>query len=183
MKVIFCRHAETIANKRGVFIGLSDSPLTKAGVREARLVAKKLQNKNISIIYASPSDRAVKTAKIFSQVLGVPVVTNDLLREICYGGIDGMSKSSVKDSIKKERSADLYNYIHPGKYKGVRGESYSSAMPRVRKFIKSVEKTDGNAVAVTHAGFMKNVLILKGGDPKTVMKKKLGHAKTITVGA
>ena len=58
------RHGESVSNFKKIFIGRSEDPeLTEKGIQQARSLAKSLQGKKISAIYASALTRARQTAR------------------------------------------------------------------------------------------------------------------------
>ena len=80
MRIVFVRHGEP---------DYEHDCLTETGVRQAEMAAVRLKEEGISEIWASPLGRAQQTAKISSEVLGLPINTLDCMREITWGSIDG----------------------------------------------------------------------------------------------
>ena len=80
MRIVFVRHGEP---------DYEHDCLTETGVKQAEMAAERLKEEGISEIWASPLGRAQQTAKIASEVLGLPVKTVDCMREITWGSIDG----------------------------------------------------------------------------------------------
>ncbi len=72
MKILIIRHADPYYP--------TDS-LTEKGSREAKFLAEKLKNENITDIYVSPHGRAKLTAKTTADILGIEPVVLDWLRE------------------------------------------------------------------------------------------------------
>ncbi|MEJ5311226.1 MAG: histidine phosphatase family protein [Anaerolineae bacterium] len=82
MKIYFTRHGESEANllwehsNRGF-----KHPLTEKGRVQANALARKLDGIVVTWLFASPIMRAVQTAEILSDALGVPYEITDALRE------------------------------------------------------------------------------------------------------
>ncbi|HUC95680.1 MAG TPA: histidine phosphatase family protein [Candidatus Saccharimonadia bacterium] len=91
-KLYFIRHGLSEDNIRGVFNGRGDSPLSKKGEKQTKLVAAKAKSLNLDIIVSSPYKRAYKTAKIIAKNIGYPenqIITNGLFIERDLGVLEG----------------------------------------------------------------------------------------------
>ena len=84
-KVIFVRHAEAEGNVNRNFHGHYDSLLTENGRKQLELVAQRLKNEPIDVIYSSDLTRTFETAMSIAQGRGLEVIKDKRLREI-YGG-------------------------------------------------------------------------------------------------
>lgn len=58
-----------------------DTPLSEIGIKQAEITGKYLKAKNINKIYVSPLLRTQETAKIISEIINVPIKTDDRLKE------------------------------------------------------------------------------------------------------
>lgn len=88
MKTLYLlRHAKS--SWKDLSLADFDRPLNKRGKRDAPFMAKKMLEKKIhtQIILSSPAKRAKKTAKVFAQILNVPL---QLEESLYAGGIDEM---------------------------------------------------------------------------------------------
>lgn len=115
--VFVFRHAETFDNFNRIFSGRRDSPLTPNGIKQAKELAKKLEDKRLDIAYTSPLSRCKDTLKevLFYHPLARVVVEN-LLVERDYGNLTGMSKSKLMEenfelAVKYRRA---FNFPPPG---------------------------------------------------------------------
>ncbi len=82
------RHGESLKNIKNVSSCWPEKipyPLTEKGKKQAKLVAKKLQNKKIDIIFNSDLLRARQTAEIIGRKLGITPKINKKLREVNVG--------------------------------------------------------------------------------------------------
>lgn len=91
------RHGQTEHNMEGRVQGWADSPLTPAGIWQARQAANWLKANAIDFeaVYTSDLGRAVQTAQIIGQ--GHPAYAMEALREITFGKWDGTSAASLPD--------------------------------------------------------------------------------------
>lgn len=85
MRLIFVRHGEPNYEK---------DCLTENGIIQAKGVAARLHNENISTIYASPMGRAVETASFTAKDHNLKINTLDFMHEIDWGNIPSDDLSS-----------------------------------------------------------------------------------------
>lgn len=85
----FLRHGETDWNARGLSQGRSDIPLNAIGLMQARRAAATLAPLGIASIVASPLKRALLTAEIAAEALGLPVTLDEDLAEVDFGEQEG----------------------------------------------------------------------------------------------
>lgn len=91
------RHGETDWNREQRFQGHADPPLNDVGRDQARLLARRLFGDGIAAVYASPLRRALETAEIVAEVLGLPVETRLALREVDVGSWSGLTRTEVAE--------------------------------------------------------------------------------------
>ena len=86
-KIIVVRHAQSLANEKGIFIGHMDMDLSELGKKQAELLGKYLLDKAfpIDVIYSSDLSRAMKTAEPTAITHGLEIIPDARLREICGG--------------------------------------------------------------------------------------------------
>ena len=80
--VIMVRHGESESNKKNVFTGQQNTPLTELGIKQAALAAEALKNVHIDKIYASDLTRAYNTGLPIAKSHGLEIEKNENLREI-----------------------------------------------------------------------------------------------------
>src|SRR4029078_7240591 len=79
-RVLLARHGQSEWNAVGRWQGQADPPLSDLGRKQALVAADRIGT--VDVIVSSDLERAVQTAFIISEALGVgPVITNELLRE------------------------------------------------------------------------------------------------------
>ena len=156
MKLIFARHGETENGKEKKFEGVLDSSLTLIGKSQAEKLAKFCLQENVKKIYSSPLGRAMQTAKIVSQILKIPVIVKEELKEICYGEFEGKSRDELEQlPIWEIRKKSFFDFVHPGNYKGIPGESYSMLYDRLIPFFKNLSQETEPVVIISHLGIVR----------------------------
>jgi probable phosphoglycerate mutase len=85
----FLRHGETDWNAQDLAQGNVDVPLNQTGLAQARSAALLLRERGIRSVISSPLSRAKDTADIVAAQLGLPVQTDDALREVAFGVQEG----------------------------------------------------------------------------------------------
>jgi probable phosphoglycerate mutase len=85
----FLRHGETDWNAQNLSQGNVDIPLNPTGIAQAHAAAAMLRNRGIATIIASPMSRARDTAQVVADLLDLPVLLDDGLREVSFGVKEG----------------------------------------------------------------------------------------------
>lgn len=163
MKVFFIRHGKDDDRYRG---GWSDMDLTPEGRTQARLLADYLKEKSaeyrIGQIFSSDLPRAMSTARIIADELGLTVQTETQLREMNNGDLAGMPND---EALKR----------YPGLFFGSlkmdepypNGESPEAFFLRIKKwfdeFMVKHKNTDDNIIVVTHGGVINIIYHLVNG--------------------
>jgi probable phosphoglycerate mutase len=94
----FIRHGITDWNVQRRAQGQTDIPLNDTGRGQAHALANRLKSEEWDIIYSSDLSRAKETADIIADALGLTVLTDQRLREMYCGEIEG---TSIEDRITK----------------------------------------------------------------------------------
>jgi probable phosphoglycerate mutase len=139
--LLLIRHGETQWNQEGRVQGWCDSPLTDAGIAQARLLAARLAEERVDRLVASDLGRARETAAPIAERLGLRVELDPGLRERAYGILEGCTWAEAErghpDAYARIAARDPA-YAVPG------GESAAQFHGRV---IDAVER-----IASAHAG-------------------------------
>ncbi len=151
--VILVRHGETVWNKKGLVQGQTDIPLSKKGIQQAKMLAKRLKNSRISKIYASKLERAIKTAKYIEKEINIEIKTHAGLNERSFGQLEGKPWSEIEQFfIGKPEDFFLKTPKN--------GESYQTFEKRVIAVFDSIlNKHKGETVAIVSHGGVIRVLI------------------------
>lgn len=96
MRLLLARHGESEANTLRVISNRNfPHALTARGMVQAAALAQKLQDLKITKVYASPILRAMQTAEIIGNQLGLEVCIEDALREPDCGALEGQSDAAA----------------------------------------------------------------------------------------
>ncbi len=88
-------------------LGDANMPLSKQGVKQAKLLAKNLSKRKIEVIYSSEFKRARETADYFSKELKKKVIVNKKLNEIDW---KNWHRIKYFNTCETKRSSTLKNY-------------------------------------------------------------------------
>jgi probable phosphoglycerate mutase len=103
-QLVVLRHGRTSWNATGRFQGQADVPLDERGQLQAEQAAEVLAELSPAAIYSSDLVRARATAEPLARACGLPVVTDERLREIHVGTWEGLTIdelfSQVDDDLK-----------------------------------------------------------------------------------
>ena len=91
MRLILVRHGETVWNAEfRVQGGKVDTELSEKGLGQISRLSDVLRNEPVDLILSSPLRRAVITAETIGRHHNAPIVTNDDLKEVNVGELDGL---------------------------------------------------------------------------------------------
>ncbi|MET0934427.1 MAG: histidine phosphatase family protein [Luteibacter sp.] len=93
--LILARHGETEWNVAGRAQGRADSPLTSAGIEQARALGRALAAQGIEHVVASTAGRARHTGELVADIAGCGVTIDERLVERAFGELEGRSVSEV----------------------------------------------------------------------------------------
>lgn len=156
MNIYFMRHGETVWNHMGKIQGSSDIELTDYGRQLARDTRDGFEKDGIRFdkIFSSPYKRALETAKIIQEKQTADIVTDDLIREMCFGKYEGLSLKKIKDSDPNIQAC----FSIPSRYHAdPTGESFEELYERTHRFL-----TD-RLLALEQDTAVKNVLVVCHG--------------------
>lgn len=148
------RHGESQANIDRCFGGHSPSPLTEAGLAQARKTGAFFagqQQLDVPVrLYSSDLPRAIQTAEPIASALQIELGTDPGLRERSVGELDGLTfayAQNERPEVWKGLLGQDPLWCPPG------GESVQEAYDRMRACLDSlVQRHVGeHVVAVTHA--------------------------------
>jgi len=186
MKITFIRHGESQANilheisNRGL-----KHPLTPTGRIQAAGLANILQDQGVTHIYSSPVLRAIETAVILAEQLGVEYDVVEGLREYDVGDMEGRRDAQAWQAMEELGKTWLYQQQYDERISG--GESFNDLRKRFLPFIEGLIQEYGNGeahlVCVAHGGiyWMMLPLVLGNVDLALIHKQGgFGHTDWIT---
>jgi broad specificity phosphatase PhoE len=108
-RVLFVfRHGETDWNREGRLQGHTDTPLNATGLAQAEALALRLRTHRLDAVLSSDLARALTTARIVAETLGVPLATDLGLRETNVGAAEGMIWADAKARFGEELTERWY---------------------------------------------------------------------------
>ncbi len=107
--LIVFRHGESDWNREGRLQGHTDTPLNATGLAQAEALALRLRTHRLDAILSSDLARALTTARIVAETLGVPLATDLGLRETNVGAAEGMIWSDAKARFGEELTERWYS--------------------------------------------------------------------------
>jgi broad specificity phosphatase PhoE len=90
------RHGQSVSNASRRFQGAQDVPLSELGRRQAVALATALRRGRLAHVYASPLERARRTAETVVAELGVPLTIVGELRELSLGEWEGCTVDEIR---------------------------------------------------------------------------------------
>jgi len=110
-KLYFVRHGLSVMNKKGIFSGRTETPLSEEGVSQAQLAGQKLKALEVDCLVSSPMGRAHQTAELIAREIRYPsnkIIISELLNERDFGPLEGTPyEPDLGDSAGVETVAEL----------------------------------------------------------------------------
>lgn len=153
-EIVFIRHAESQANRDGVWNGRTDGPLSLEGEAGLEALGRRLSTWEFDGVISSPLKRTRRTAEAFAD----EVELEDDFLEIDLGRWEGMAYSEVQEQHGEELRAAIETRHLP---MGGTGESINQVGQRALRAVDDLfdRMADDERIAVvTHGGFMQAVL-------------------------
>jgi len=106
-RVYFIRHGQTVWNLQHRIAGVTDVELTEEGRRQAQAAAVELLDSGIQVseIWSSPLRRAADTARILSEITGIPWRIDERLKEQDFGIWEGRPPADEAFIAEKQQFA------------------------------------------------------------------------------
>ncbi|MGL6107051.1 histidine phosphatase family protein [Romboutsia sp.] len=152
------RHGQTNWNILGKTQGHGNSDLTAKGEEQAKELAEAMVNYPIDLIYSSDLGRAVQTAQIVGEKIGVEVEKTEGLREMGFGVWEGL----LIEEIKKDHSTTYDTWRNEPHLVSIPGgETLHIIKDRVDNFIEELNKKYDNKhiLLVSHSVTVRVMLL------------------------
>lgn len=104
-KLVCVRHGQSEWNLKNLFTGWVDVDLADQGKSEAQKAGKILNNYKFDHLFTSVLTRAIHTASIIQEKMGVelPTTRDQALNERHYGDLQGQNKQEVGEKFGKDQ--------------------------------------------------------------------------------
>jgi len=156
-RLIFIRHAQAEGNILREFHGWTDSGITADGHKQAKLMAERLIDMKIEVLYSSSLKRTIQTAEYISKIKKLPIIRTDKLKEINGGDWEGVKFAELPEKFPE--SHDTWEN-RPHEHKMPNGESMVEFQARLLEEVKSItlQNLGKNICIVTHGTAIKAMM-------------------------
>ena len=157
LKIYFLRHGETSSSQTGTYCGRLDIDLTTEGVQMAEDFAKAYQDIPWKVIYSSPLQRTIATAKPLCDLLGMSSQRRHGLKEIFYGEWEG----KTPEEVNRDFHDDYVRWLaDPGWSSPTGGQKGIDIARRSSEVLEEIEQTykNGNVLVVSHKATIRIML-------------------------
>ncbi len=172
MKLVLIRHCETDWNAAGRMQGQTNTFLNENGRQQALDLCEQLKSLGIRKIYSSDLQRAIQTGEIISMSLGVPMKTDQRIRECRFGSLEGKTFPEAAAIYTQPHfypvSIAFYtSEKQPYDFTSYGGESKRAVIDRHLEFISDLKKQHANEVvlAIGHGTGLNTLLSVLGQEP------------------
>lgn len=156
--ILLTRHGKTAANLENRFAGRTSEPLHQLGCEQITEVASRLQEKQISVIYAGPLPRTSQSAEIIGKVTGGKVLQKGAFNEIHIPHWDGLTKEEITNNFGDEYPTWLNT---PDKFNLPGCETIRQVQMRAVAEIENIfaERIDETVVVVSHLIVVRSLIL------------------------
>jgi len=180
-RLIFVRHAEAEGNLYRIFHGWTDGSLTEKGHVQAKLVAERLKDVPIDILYSSSLKRTLQTAGYIAEVKNLPIIRTDKLKEINGGDWEGRRWEELPKLYPHENDTwENQPHIH----QMPNGESMVEFQQRIIKEVEKIisDNVGKNVCIVTHGTAIRSIMCyFEGCDLEEMVKTPWYDNTAVTV--
>ena len=160
MRLVFVRHAQSVANAKGRWQGRLEFDLSPEGREQARRLSNRFQEESFqpTHIYSSPQKRTAETAKVVGRAWSVPIEFWDDLKEIDVGAFSGLTWDEIADKypgVAEEFQRMRRWSVVPG------AEPVQERIARARRVIRAVvhrHSDNDTLLIITHGGILLHML-------------------------
>lgn len=148
-KLYFTRHGQTVWNVENKICGSTDIALTGLGHEQAVRLGQRIKEERLPIdeILTSPLVRAKNTAEHISEITGIPMRVEDLLREQNFGVFEETPRDSREFLEAKKQFVNRFET----------GESMLMVARRVYTLLDRLSKEGKIYLLVAHNGIARVV--------------------------
>jgi broad specificity phosphatase PhoE len=155
--IYLIRHGETSWNLEERFQGTTNTELTKAGLKQGKLLAKSLSETKFENIYSSPLNRAKITADFIGTEANCEVIEDLDFKEISFGDWEGLTTKEIR---AKYSWMDKW-FENTGLYQIPNGDVFEDEKNRLKERLTKIAKESNgkNTAIVSHAGIIRLSLL------------------------
>lgn len=126
--------------------GAADVSLAAGWEQFAEQLAQKLRQHQVDRLWSSPLSRCQQPAVLAAKAAGIPVVTDERLKELSFGTWEMQPWAEIPRILLDQWAADLTGFAAPG------GESGAQLIERVSAFWQDATAFPGRGAVLTHGG-------------------------------
>lgn len=152
------RHGESPSNSKKVYAGKNPEKLTKRGIVQAKEVSEKLMCYGVHALYTSPVQRAMQTARIIGETMGMDFIIEETFQEMDLGPWEGLSEKNIAQHYSKEWR--LWQ-SKPAELKLPGRETLKELLERALTGVQKIQQIVGDktVVVVTHVAIIRVLLL------------------------
>jgi broad specificity phosphatase PhoE len=157
--LLLARHGETDWNRDGRFQGHADTSLNARGREQAHELAEEVNG--VEVIYSSDLKRAIETAEVVAERLGLEVTVDSRLRERGFGAWEGLTRAEIEASFREE-----FDRWRRGDGGGAAdAEAQEAFAARIEAFLTDVlaRHPDQTVLVIAHGGSIRVVQAVASG--------------------
>jgi alpha-ribazole phosphatase len=167
-RLVLLRHGEPSPEAQGRCYGRLEFELSEAGRRQIEEKCKRLTNLRAHALYSSPRKRALESAAIAGEILGLKPQMVEELSELDFGAFEGMPYQEIERLYPEEYRMWMEQ---PTKMTFPGGESFADLARRVLKFMSALPDRHAKqtVLIVAHAGVNRIILANALGLPSEMI--------------
>ncbi|PKQ29921.1 MAG: hypothetical protein CVT60_02935 [Actinobacteria bacterium HGW-Actinobacteria-10] len=152
-RLLIVRHAETVANHEGRYLGRGEAEFTARGQEQLRLIAEHIREFDPEVLLSSPLQRTRISAEQAGRLLGLDPVLEPRLTELDFGDAEGLTFDEARKMGLQFEFKAWDAPVAPG------GESRRQVFERTAQVLDEVLAAPARRVAiVTHGGVFRSAL-------------------------
>ena len=171
--IYLVRHGATGYNDRDLFQGVLDNSLSERGKKESEMLALRLKDEAIDIIFHSPLTRARQTAEIIDQYHQAKLYQIDGFIEMDMGDWEGLNFFKVV----KEQTEIYQQLVSDPDAKIPGGESFDQVFKRVKSGVDRVITSKEKSILISAHAMVNRAILghLLGLEPINARKFRMDN--------
>lgn len=171
------RHGETNYNVKGILQGQGiDSELNDNGKEQADVLGQSLSNIKLDLIISSPLKRALQTAAIVNKYQNVDVLLEPLLKEGCFGIVEGQHAGLMKKKFPKKYKEFFSKNREYMQSAFDKGESKKEIQQRGFDGLHKLLKNNAENIGIaTHSMMMKSIMLYFYDEVESIANGEVVH--------